>query len=270
MKLRTYSRLILALSLGVGLMVALAIPGGSKVSAAEIGVELTHPQSDDQGHYVGASYWIRVTVFGLLSHDDGIRTVTVNGKEATLFHGRYQPWGQTADDHALEFRASVRLRPTTKLVISAQGGSGETTRVVFQADADATIARLRRLVAEGSGNARAHDRLGNALTDRGMVDEGIDEFRKALELDPESVESRVQLSKALLARHEREQAMSELRKAVEIDPNSAMAWVHLGLAHLKLTGNTQEALRCFRRYLELEPSSTTADKIRRYVEATPR
>lgn len=268
MKLNTHRRLTVTCPLGLGLAAALAVLTGGRSIAAETQLELVHPQSDDQGHYVSPARSVRVTVFGLVSPRNGIRTVAVNGKQAALFHGRYRPWGDSADEHALEFRASVRLRPTTVLTISIEDGSGAATRVAFEPDADAAIGRLRELVAQQPENARAHDRLGNGLRDRNLIEDAVAEYRRAIELDPDSVDPRVHLSKALFARHEREQAMSELEKAVEVDPNSAMAWVDLGLAHIKVTGNVEEALRCFRRYLELEPSGSTADKIRRYIEAT--
>jgi tetratricopeptide (TPR) repeat protein len=268
MKLKTYRRLILAWPLGLGLAAALAVAPSSRIIAAETQLELVHPQSDDQGHYVNPTRSIRLTVFGLVSPRNGIRNIAVNGKQAALFHGRFEPWGASADEHALEFRASVRVRPTTELTISIEDGTGAATRFVLQPDAEAATARLRELVSEEPENARAHDRLGNALRDRGLIEDAVSEYRKAIELDPDSVDPRVHLSRALFARQEREQAMSELEKAVEVDPDSPMAWVDLGLAHIKVTGNIEEALRCFRRYLELEPSGSTADKIRRYVEAT--
>jgi tetratricopeptide (TPR) repeat protein len=115
--------------------------------------------------------------------------------------------------------------------------------------------------------ARERCRLGGALRDAGRLEEAVDEFRGSLERNMSCVNTRVSLGIALVGLGRPEEALKEFSLATDTMPDYAMAWLNLGLVHARFTRNSAEAVRCFQRYLELEPDSTIADKVRRYISA---
>ncbi len=258
--------------LAIGLTVLLVTIAGPTNSAAQgttpdaFLVELIHPQSDDQGHYVRVPHLTRATVFGLAAPADEVAEVSVNGRAARLFPARMLPFGAAADAEAVEFRATIEVRPETTLTVTVRDASGALYHRSLEPDAEATVSRLRQLAAENPDDPRSRCRFGNALKDENRLREAIDEFAAGLERKSDCAYMRVELGRAFLAIGRQEDAIREFALATEIDPQDTMAWLNLGLAHARYTRNTSEAARCFQRYLELEPSSSIADKIRRYLE----
>jgi Flp pilus assembly protein TadD len=253
------------------LLVAMAAPGSSAAQTAKgdgFLVELAHPQSDDQGHYVRVSHLTRATVFGLAAPADKVAEVSVNGRAARLFPARMLPFGATADTEAVEFRATIEVHPETTLTVAIRDASNAVHRRSLEPDAEATVSRLRQLATESPDDPRSHCRLGTALKDGNRLKEAVDEFTAGLERKSDCAYMRVELGRALVAIGRPEDAIREFALATEIDPHDPMAWLNLGLVHARYTRNTSEAVRCFRRYLELEPSSSIADKIRRYLDRT--
>ncbi|MBM3498105.1 MAG: tetratricopeptide repeat protein [Armatimonadetes bacterium] len=254
-----------ACAAGVALIAAL-LGGGTAAWAASFQVELIHPQSDDQGRYTGLAQVTNATLFGVVAPAAGVKSVTVNDRPAQLFASELAPFG-AADSQALEFRATVELGPKSKITIAVLGRDGSTQRVVLEPAGEAVVTRLRELVKLHPDSARDRCRLGGALRDGGKLEEAVDEFRGSLEQNMSCVNTRVSLGVALVGLGRPEEALKEFALATDAVPDYAMAWLNLGLVHARFTRNSAEAVRCFRRYLELEPSSTIADKIRRYVEA---
>ena len=81
--------------------------------------------------------------------------------------------------------------------------------------------------------ALAHNNLGNALRDKGALDEAIACFKKALELDPKYAMAHNNLGVALNDKGDVEGAIRCYRTALDIDPKLAMA--HNNLAWLLAT-----------------------------------
>ena len=79
------------------------------------------------------------------------------------------------------------------------------------------VDRLRAIVAKHPGNATAHLMLGDALVQRKEYAEGIAEYRKAAELDPESAEGSFRIGRALLRQGKNDEALVELKKAAGLD-----------------------------------------------------
>ncbi len=229
-------------------------------------LELIHPQSDDQGHYVRLPQPTRATVFGLIAPADRVSAVAVNGRKARLFRADMPPFHTSEETPSVEFRVTLEVRPETTLNVVIEADGAAATHVSLKPDTEATMARLRELASGDPNDPRAHCRLGNALKDDDQLQEAIVEFHAVLEMKSECVYTRVELARALLAMGHVDEAIKEFSLATDIDPEEAMPWLNLGLVHARYTRNTDEAARCFGRYLELEPSSSIADKIRRYLD----
>jgi TolB-like protein/tetratricopeptide (TPR) repeat protein len=101
----------------------------------------------------------------------------------------------------------------------------------------------------------------------------ISAVRRALELDPESIEAHLQLAGMEQIQWQWVEAESEYRRVLELNPNDAGA--HAGLADwLLCQGRTEEALAWAQRGRELDPLAVSGDEIswilfsaRRYDEA---
>ncbi len=79
------------------------------------------------------------------------------------------------------------------------------------------VDRLRAMVANHQDNATAHLMLGDALVQQERYAEGIAEYRKAVELDPESAEGPFRIGRALLRQDKKDEALVELKKAAKLD-----------------------------------------------------
>jgi tetratricopeptide (TPR) repeat protein len=95
--------------------------------------------------------------------------------------------------------------------------------------------------------------LGVAKLRCGRVDDALEIFRAALELDPDFVDGHTQLGIALLKARRTDEALSELRIAGQLQPNSALNHNNLG-AVFQTQGQLDEAAAEFRRALELQPN----------------
>jgi tetratricopeptide (TPR) repeat protein len=100
----------------------------------------------------------------------------------------------------------------------------------------------------------AHNNLGLALAERGALDEGIQEFRRAVEIDPAFVEAYTNLGNFLAQRGSRDEAIAHLRRALQIDPTFANAHNTLGNI-LADRGELDEAIGHFHTALKTNPRS---------------
>jgi len=252
---------------GAALIAALLGGSATAVLAQGFQVELIHPQSDDQGRYVGFAQITNATLFGVVAPAADVRAVTVDDRAAQLFPSELAPFGASADARALEFRATVELGPKSRINVAVHGTNGQTTRLSLEPAGEVVVDRLRELVKQHPDSARDRCRLGGALRDSGRLEEAVDEFRGSLNQNMSCVNTRVSLGIALVGLGRPEEALKEFALATDTVPDYAMAWLNLGLVHARFTRNSAEAVRCFKRYLELEPDGSIADKVKRYVEA---
>jgi len=125
-------------------------------------------------------------------------------------------------------------------------------------DWDLAINYLKKLTNINPEDIRAHIDLGMIYYQRKMMyDEGISEFKKALELDPQGITHRIGftynvLGWAYLRKGEREKALAAFNKYVAALPNQAYPLNCLGDFYL-LVGNYDLAIITLQRALEIKP-----------------
>ena len=86
----------------------------------------------------------------------------------------------------------------------------------------------------------------------GRIDEAIEHWRRALEIEPEDAENQFSLGTALASRGRTEEALEHLQEALKLEPDYAAADSELGIV-LDQEGKSDEALEhCFRA-VELAP-----------------
>jgi protein O-mannosyl-transferase len=112
----------------------------------------------------------------------------------------------------------------------------------------------RHALACTADNAVAHDGLGNALLEKGRPDEAVDEFQKALEIDPKYGKAHNNLGSILAQRGQLDQAIGHFEKALAFTPGDAMTHNNLGSAYLQKR-RVDDAIAQYRQALAIEPNS---------------
>lgn len=101
-------------------------------------------------------------------------------------------------------------------------------------------------------NARAHNNLGNALSDRGRVDDAITHYREAIKIDSRFGEAHSNLANALVARGLLVEAQHEYEAALRDRPTDPFA--HNGLGSLlDDQGKVDEAIAHYKAALQAAP-----------------
>jgi len=101
-------------------------------------------------------------------------------------------------------------------------------------------------------HAVSANKLGLLFLQKNLVQEAVEQFNLALEIDPNFAEAYTNYGKALLVEEDYEKATEVLEKGVETAPNFADLRNYLGVAHLR-SRNFEEAVRQFEAALELNP-----------------
>ena len=105
--------------------------------------------------------------------------------------------------------------------------------------------------------AETHNNLGNALCQKGRVDEAIVYYQKALQINPDDAEVCYNFGNALLKSGRVDEAIANYQRAVRLNPNYAEAHNNLGNALLKM-GDVAEAINQFQATLKIKPDSAEA------------
>jgi protein O-mannosyl-transferase len=105
--------------------------------------------------------------------------------------------------------------------------------------------------------AVAHYSLANALLEKGLTAEGIDEYEQALAIDPDNAETHNNLGSALMLTGRTAEAIYHYEQALRLHPDYAKAHSNLGNA-LVQTGQTPEAVNHYRQALRIAPGSVSA------------
>ena len=95
-----------------------------------------------------------------------------------------------------------------------------------------------------------HNQRGIELADRGWLDESINEFKKAIELDPESAHAHDNIATVYAEKGELFEALRSYMHAIELEPLSPTA--HHNLACFMATHGHEVALREYAKTIELE------------------
>ena len=104
-----------------------------------------------------------------------------------------------------------------------------------------------------SDDAEVRNNLGNALLQKGQVDEAVVYFRSALELKPDLAEARDNLGNAALQKGDVDEAIAQYQKALGIKPDYAGACYNLGHA-LFQKGQVDGAIAEYRKALQINPN----------------
>ena len=107
-------------------------------------------------------------------------------------------------------------------------------------------------LARNPASWMAHANLGVILFQQGKVEEGIEHYNKALELDPTYGEAHYNLANAFVRLGRTEEAISHYEKAIDFSPLNARAHFNLG-SILVQNKRVDEGIAHFRQALVLSP-----------------
>jgi tetratricopeptide (TPR) repeat protein len=112
--------------------------------------------------------------------------------------------------------------------------------------------------------AIVYTNLGNIRFRRGDEEQAERLYRAALEIEPTQPEAQYNLGYMMLHHGKPEPAISYFRRAIDSDARFSDAFFNLAMAYEQV-GDTGAARRCWKRYLELEPSGTWAEIARQHL-----
>ena len=108
-------------------------------------------------------------------------------------------------------------------------------------------------LACGQESPMAHNNLGTELSKEGKTGEAIEQFKMALKLRPDHLESQNNLGAALAGQGNYAEAIQHYEKALQIDPKYPLTHNNLGTL-LNKEGKWDEAISHYQRALELKPA----------------
>jgi Flp pilus assembly protein TadD len=97
----------------------------------------------------------------------------------------------------------------------------------------------------------SHNSRGIELADRGWLDEAVKEFKKAIELDPQSAHAHDNLATVYAEKKLYRDAIAEYLTAIRLEPDSATA--HYNLACFLATHGLDMAVAEYREAIEYDP-----------------
>ena len=115
----------------------------------------------------------------------------------------------------------------------------------------------RTTLARNPDCSMAHNNLGSLLKDQGHIEEAVEHYRKAVQIDPNNYKALYNLGMALAARGQFNEAIENFRQAIQIKPNDCGALVSLGIA-LANRGQFDEAIANFRQAIQIDPNNCEA------------
>ena len=158
-------------------------------------------------------------------------------------------------DQAVEaYGKAIELRP---FYAEAYVGLGDAKAA--KSDVDGAIAAYQKALQYNPVNPRVHMSLGKIYYgEKGLYYEAVNAYKKAIDLDPHSVDARMGLGEVYEEKGLYKEATEEYRKVIEIDGRHTGAMYNLALVYEKV--DPKAAIGQWERYIELAaPLATEKD-----------
>src|ERR1700722_11559762 len=122
---------------------------------------------------------------------------------------------------------------------------------------DDAIVQFQQALQINPGYAQAHNNFGNALLQKKNVNGAIVQFQQALQINPDYADAHYNLGNALLQKGNVDGAIAQFQQALQIKPDYAEAYNNLGNALLQ-KGNVDEAIVHYQQALQIKPDDAEA------------
>ena len=149
-------------------------------------------------------------------------------------------------------REIVQLSPRTSEAYNILGMIYQERGLI-----DDAIPAFHKAVELDGANANAFFNLGTALGQRGQYEQAATSLRKSLALAPRTAEARNNLGLALASLGKLDEATISLEKAVNLDTHYRDAWLNLGETYC-CQGQLQKAVDAYQRCIRFNPDFVAA------------
>jgi tetratricopeptide (TPR) repeat protein len=149
-------------------------------------------------------------------------------------------------DQAVEaYSKAIELRP---FFADAHVGLGDAKAA--KGDVDGAITAYQRALVHNAVNPKVHMSLGKIYYgEKGLYYEAVNAYKKAIELDPHSVEARMGLGEVYEDKGLYKEAIDEYRRVIDLDAKHTGALYNLALVYEKV--DPREAIVQWERYIAL-------------------
>ncbi|HLO26158.1 MAG TPA: tetratricopeptide repeat protein [Geobacteraceae bacterium] len=149
---------------------------------------------------------------------------------------------------------------------AAPVGGGVPVGAGTAADYRLRIETAEKIVAAEPKNRQAWVQLGNDYFDTGQPQKAVNAYAKALELKPD--DPNVLTDQGVMYRQLKQfdLAIANFEKAQQLNPNHLQSLFNLGMVYAQDLKQDDKAIKAWNRYLELDPSSPTAQQIKGMIE----
>jgi tetratricopeptide (TPR) repeat protein len=149
-------------------------------------------------------------------------------------------------DQAVEaYQKAIDLRP---FYAEAHVGLGDARAA--KGDVDAAIGAYQKALTYNAVNPRVHMSLGKIYySEKGLYYESVQAYKRAIDLDGQSVEARMGLGEVYEDKGLYKEAVEEYRRVIELDDKHTGAMYNLALVYEKT--DPKEAIAHWERYIAL-------------------
>jgi len=156
-------------------------------------------------------------------------------------------------------RADVWAEPV-KLYTEILRYSPENTKarinlgvILSKSGSDAKAMELYKEVVDLGDDAKVHVELGNIYANKGMYDQALEEFQKAVEINPNNFVAHNNIGIIYRKKGQLENAMEEYRKALRVNPNYPLTYNNIGNIYLD-RGQYDTAIEYYSKAVNLDPN----------------
>jgi tetratricopeptide (TPR) repeat protein/TolB-like protein len=149
-------------------------------------------------------------------------------------------------DQAVEaYSKAIELRP---FYADAHVGLGDARAA--KGDVDGAIAAYQKALTYNAVNPKVHMSLGKIYyAEKGLYYESVQSYKRAIDLDPHSVEARMGLGEVYEDKGLYKEAVEEYRRVIELDDRNTGALYNLALVYEKT--DPKEAMVQWEKYITL-------------------
>jgi tetratricopeptide (TPR) repeat protein len=142
--------------------------------------------------------------------------------------------------------------------------NGPDQGIITQTDNYAVIPPV---ITSDKGSAEYHIQQGVNYGMSGEHEKAIEEFRKALSINPENPLIYINLGNAYMNKNSIDQAINMYERAIEVNPGieSSTAYLNLGAIYSNIKKDYRQAVEYLKRFVELEPDSEESKRIQEQI-----
>jgi tetratricopeptide (TPR) repeat protein len=122
---------------------------------------------------------------------------------------------------------------------------------------DEAIREFKRAIELAPNMAKNHYNLGLAYEEKGLFKKAVDAYKKAVELNPAYTNAYFNLANLSMRMQSRQAAIRAYRKVIELDPADIEAYNNLGVAYA-MQGELDKAVGLWQKVLKMDPDNHKA------------